>query len=76
MSCSVCFNHRVVTLVADKLETERFTLVCKTNWIRQRKKQPPCSSYNHNTLRIIVKESLQMHFKVAVRGFDALNVNK
>ena len=25
-----CFSHRVVTLVADKLETERFTLVWKT----------------------------------------------
>ena len=43
-----CFNHRVVTLVADKLETERlFTLVLvwKTNWIRQPKKQLPSFSY-------------------------------
>ena len=40
-----CFNHRVVTLVADKLETERFTLIWKTNWIRQPKKQLPSSSY-------------------------------
>ena len=39
-----CFNHRVVTLVADKLETERFTLVWKTNWIRQpKRKLPNCS---------------------------------
>ena len=62
-------DHRVATLVADKLETEKFTLVWKTNWIRQPKKQLPCSSYNHNTmtnLRTSVKESLQMHFKVAV----------
>jgi len=35
----------VVTLVADKLETERFTLVWKTNRIRQPKKHLPCSSY-------------------------------
>ena len=33
-----CFNLGVVTLVADKLETERFTLVWKTHWIRQPKK--------------------------------------
>ena len=39
------FNHRGVTLVADKLETERFTLVWKTNWIRQPKKQLPSFSY-------------------------------
>ena len=26
-----CFNHRVVTLVADKLETQKFTLIWKTN---------------------------------------------
>ena len=70
----VVFNHRVVTLVADKLETERFTLVWKTNWIRQPKKQLPSSSYNHNTLttlRTAVKELLQMHFTVAVRSFHA-----
>ena len=40
-----CFNHRVVTMVADKLETERFTLVWETNWIRQPKKQLPSFSY-------------------------------
>ena len=59
----------MATLVADKLETEKFTLVWKTDWIRQPKKQLPSSSYNHNTmtnLRTSVKESLQMHFKVAV----------
>ena len=26
-----CFKHRVVTLVADKLETQKFTLIWKTN---------------------------------------------
>jgi len=37
-------DHRVITLVADKLETERFTLVWKTNWIRQpKRKLPSCS---------------------------------
>ena len=41
----------------------------------QPESKPPCSSYNHNTLTAIrtpVKESLQMHFKVAVRNFHAL----
>ena len=41
-----CFNHRVVTLVADKLEVTvvvraRFALVLKTNCIRQPKKNCP-----------------------------------
>ena len=65
----------MVTLVADKLETERFPLVWRTNWIRQPKKQLPSSSYNHNTLTTLktsVKESLQMHFKVAVRSLMLL----
>ena len=44
-----CFNHRMVTLVADKLETERFTLVCKGNWIRQPKNQLP-SSFDITTI--------------------------
>ena len=47
----------------------KVTLVWKANCIRQPKRQPPSSSYNHNTpttLRISVRESLQMHFKVAV----------
>ena len=42
--------------------------------IRQPERQLPSSSYNHNTLitlRTSVKESLQMHFKVAVRNFHA-----
>ena len=37
------------------------------------------STYNHNTLttlRTPVKESLQMHFKVAIRSFHALNANR
>ena len=39
--------------------------------------QLPCSSYNHSTLttfRTSVNESLQMHFKVAVRTFHAPNL--
>ena len=47
-----CKNKLVVsttewlaTLVADKLEIERFTLVWKTKWIRQPKKQLPSFSY-------------------------------
>ena len=68
-----CFNHRVVTTVADKLKRsgyDRFALVLETNCIRQPNRQLPSSSYNHNTLttlRTSMKESLQMHFKVAVR---------
>ena len=65
-----CFNHRVVTTVADKLKRQRFALVLETNCIRQPNRQLPSSSYNHNTLttlRTSIKESLQMHFKVAVR---------
>ena len=59
------FNHRVATLVADKLERqysdfERFALILKTNCVRQPKRQLPSSSYNHNTLtalRTSVRES-------------------
>ena len=65
-----CFNHRVVTLVDSHYET---------NCIRQPKRQPPSSSYNHNALttcRTSVKESLQMHFKVAVKNFHALDASR
>ena len=44
------FNHRVVTLVAEKLENighKRFALVL-TNCIKQSKRQLPSSSCNHN----------------------------
>ena len=34
-----CFNHRVVTLVADKLKKQWFTLVLKSNSMRQPKGQ-------------------------------------
>ena len=47
------------------------------NCIRQC--QLPSSSYNHNTLttlRTPVKESLQIHFKVAVRNFHGPNASK
>jgi len=46
-------------------------LVLKTSSIKQPKRQLPSSSYSHNTLttlRTSVKESLQMHFKVAARN--------
>ena len=69
----VCFNHRVVTMVADKLKGQWLWEGCfgwlKTYLIRQPNRQLPSSSYNHNTLtklRTSVKDSLQMHFKVAV----------
>ena len=49
-----CFNHRVVTMVADKLKRmwldERFALEIR---IKQPKGQLPSSSYNHNTLKTL-----------------------
>ena len=66
-----CFNHRVVTMVADKLQRQWFALVLETNCIRQPKGQLPSSPYNHNTLtttRTSVKESLQMHSKLQLGG--------
>ena len=46
-----CFNHRVVTLIADKLETERFTLVWKTNWIKATQEvTAQFLLYNHSTV--------------------------
>ena len=54
-------------------------LVFETNCIRQPNRQLPSSTYNHNTLtnlRTSVKESLQMHFIVAVKNFHALNVRE
>ena len=68
---SGCFNHRGVTMVADELEKRGYWKVWKTNCLGQPERQPVKSSYNHNTLttpRTSVKESLQMHFKVAVRN--------
>ena len=63
-----CFNHRVVTLVADYWRDsgdERFALVLMTtvlmttgNCIRQPKTQLPSSSHNSlTTLRTSVRES-------------------
>ena len=58
-----CFNHRVVTLVAENWRDsgyESFTLVLKSNCIRQPKMPLSSSSYNHNTLtalRTSVRES-------------------
>ena len=52
-------------------------LVLKTNCIRQPKRKLPSSSYNLSALATpSVKELLQMHFKVAVRGFRALNASR
>ena len=48
---------------------ESFTVVLKSNCIRQPKMPLSSFSYNHNTLttlRTSVNESLQLHFKVAV----------
>ena len=57
-----CFNHTVVTLVADKLKRFAF-------FIRQQ--LDSCLSTT-----IHVKEPLKMHFKVARRNFHALNVTR
>ena len=54
-----CFNHRVVTLVAYKLEGGYESSSCNHNTL--------------TTLRTSVNESLQMHFKVTVRNFHVLN---
>ena len=50
---------------------ERFTMVWKTNFIRQTERQLPSLSYNHNTTAWQPSEhlSLQLHFKVGVRNF-------
>ena len=61
-------------MVAGKLTRQWFAYVWKTICIRQLNRQLSSSSYNHNTLRSLrtsdsVKESLQMHFKVAVKNF-------
>ena len=54
-----CFNHRVVTMVTDKLERHCMVmrgllLALETNYIRQPKEQLPGSSYNHNTLKAFI----------------------
>ena len=65
-----CFNQveRVVALVAytswRASVYDRFTLVWKTNCMRQPERQLPSSSYNHNTLttlRTAVKESISLY---------------
>ena len=68
-----CCNHRVVTMVADKLERQwlwQVALVLKTNCIRQPKRKLASSSYNHNTLTIlrtsvrgVITNSLQSYSK-------------
>ena len=44
-----CFNHRVVTMVVDKLKRQWFNF---GNRIKQPEKQLSNSSYNHNTQTI------------------------
>ena len=56
-----CFNHRVVTLVADKLERQWLWEVCfgiKTNCKRQPKGQLPSSSYNHDRVKSFITSVL------------------
>ena len=52
-----CFNHRVVTMVTDKLRRlvmRSSLLVLNTNCIRQPRRQLPSSSYNHNALTTLI----------------------
>ena len=67
----VLTTDQMVTLVAYKLERRSLWEVCFGMSIRQPRKQLTSSSYNHNTLTTIrtSAESLQMHFKVALRNF-------
>ena len=81
---SISLQKKLVVLTTEWLPQlqsscgyESFTLLLETNWIRQPEKQVPimCISnhltppYTLKTLRTSVGESLQMHFKVAVRNF-------
>ena len=59
-------NQRVVTLVADKLET----VVTRGLLYAQFILQPHCTDNFQN----ICEKTLQMHFKVAVRNFYAFVV--
>ena len=56
-----CFKHRVVTLVADKLERQWLLEVCfgiKTNCKKQPKGQLPSSSYNHDRVKSFITSVL------------------
>ena len=66
-----CFNYRVVTMLAYKLDRQWFCLVWKTSCIWQPERLLPSSSYNLTTLRTSVKESSQMHIKVVVLLINA-----
>ena len=48
-----CFNHRVVTLVADNCDYERFALLLETNSQFIRKPH-----YNHSTLKTLITSVL------------------
>ena len=66
----VLTTDQMVTMVAYKLERQSLWEVCFGMSIRQPRKQLTSSSYNHNTLTTLrtSAESLQMHFKVALRN--------
>ena len=87
MSGTVSLQKKVVVLTSEWLPWwqtnwrdsgyEKFTLVWKTEDLP--KMELPTSSYNRNTLTTLktsVNESLQMHFKVAVKTFHALNASR
>ena len=83
-----CFNHKVVSYHSCRQAEETVvmrgllmqlvsnTAVLEINCIRQPNRQLPSSSYNHSTLTTLttsVKESLQMHFQVAVKNYIVLS---
>ena len=75
-----CFNHRVVTLVADKLKKRWFNNrelyfgIEEYSCIRQPKGQLPSSSYNHNTLKTLITSSIPSsgYMKVCYCNIDLL----
>ena len=68
---SMLCKSRLVTVVAYKLERQ---WVWKTNCGNLR---GSCPDHNRlTTIRTSVKESIQMHFKVVVRNFHALNASR
>ena len=79
---SCCFNHRVITLIANKLERQLLWEVyfgmedhlCKATWegAAQFILQPQCTENPQNIWQKLQK----MHFKVAVRNFAALDASR
>ena len=67
------FNHRVVTLVM------RGFFGMETKSHKAAPEADSSSPYNHNTLttlRTSMKESLQMHLKIAVRNFHGPDASR